>query len=271
MKFNKLFVALMMGGMMVACAPKADPAATAEEGAEAATEVAPKEKTAKDYIAKKSEKDSVAYLIGVNFGSFIKGYNFGDDLSYAQIKKGIEDFIKAKGDFRDPDFNKQFKINPESMNDVFNKYLEKRHNYTALKNKEAGEKFLAANKGRGGVQVTPSGLQYKIISEGSDVKATADADTVWVNYKGTLLDGTVFDETPEGAEPVRMNLNRVIKGWTEGLKLVGEGGEIELYIPSELAYGEGGNQGIEPNSTLIFNVKVSKVGKFVAPAEEEKK
>ncbi|MCR4909981.1 MAG: YigZ family protein [Bacteroidales bacterium] len=122
--------------------------------------------------------------------------------------------------------------------------------------------------GRGGVVTTPTGLQYKIIAEGSDVKA-GPADTVWVNYKGTLLDGTVFDQTAEGADPVRMNLNRVIPGWTEGLQLVGEGGEIELYIPSDLAYGEQGNQGIEPNSTLIFNVKVSKVGKFVAAPEEK--
>ena len=267
MKIYKLMLALAMGGMMVACAPKAE--ATAEEGEEkAAAEVAPKPKTAKDYVSKKSEKDSVAYLIGVNFGSFIKGYNFGDDLSYAQIKKGMKAFIKAKGNFRDPDFNKQFKINPESMNEVFNNYLEKRHNYTSLINKEKGEKFLKANAGRGGVVTTPSGLQYKIIAEGNDVKP-GPVDTVWVNYKGTLLDGTVFDQTAEGAEPARMNLNRVIPGWTEGLQLVGEGGEIELFIPSELAYGEGGSQGIEPNSTLIFNVKVSKVGKFV-PAEEEK-
>ena len=89
----------------------------------------------------------------------------------------------------------------------------------------------------------------------------AAQDTVWVKYCGKLLDGTVFDETAEDAEPVRMQLNRVIKGWTEGLQLVGEGGEIELYIPSNLAYGEQGNQAIEPNSTLIFNVKVDKVGK----------
>ena len=267
MKISKYFFALAMGGMIVACAPKAE-GEPAAESAEEAVEVAPKEKTAKDYISKKSEKDSVAYLVGINFGSFLKGYNFGDDLSFAQIKKGIEDFLKAEGDYRDPEFGKQFKVNPELMNEVFNNYLEKRHNYTSLVNKEAGEKFLKANAGRPGVKTTESGLQYKIIAEGGEVKA-GPADTVWVNYKGTLIDGKVFDETPEGAEPVQMQLNRVIKGWTEGLQLVGEGGEIELFIPASLAYGENGNQGIEPNSPLIFNVKVSKVGKFVPAAEEK--
>ena len=84
MKISKYFFALAMGGMIVACAPKAE-GEPAAESAEEAVEVAPKEKTAKDYISKKSEKDSVAYLVGINFGSFLKGYNFGDDLSFAQI------------------------------------------------------------------------------------------------------------------------------------------------------------------------------------------
>ena len=90
----------------------------------------------------------------------------------------------------------------------------------------------------------------------------APQDTVWVNYKGTLLDGTVVDET----QNMDFVANRVIPGWTEGLGLLGEGGKAVLYIPAELAYGERGNRGIEPNSTLILDVEVLKVGKFV-PAE----
>ncbi|MBQ9548749.1 MAG: FKBP-type peptidyl-prolyl cis-trans isomerase [Bacteroidales bacterium] len=254
MKTNKFFAALLIGAAVVACGPKSAPVAEGEEAV----------KTAKDYQASKATIDSVSYLVGINFGSFIKGYDFGD-LNYAQIKKGISDFVKAKGNFRDPEFNKQFKIDPELMNDLFNNYLEGRRNQKLLINKEAGEKFLAENAKKEGVQVSESGLQYIIVEPGNDVKA-GPADTVWVNYKGTLLDGSVFDETPEGAEPIQMQLSRVIKGWTEGLQLVGEGGKIKLFIPSELAYGEQGNQGIEPNSTLIFDVEVSKVGKV--PAEE---
>lgn len=251
----------MMGATVVACSPKA--AETAEATDEEAVEVV---KTAKDYIPSKAVVDSVSYLIGVNFGSFIKGYDFGD-INYAQMKKGIEDFVKAKGDMRDPDFGKQFKVNPERLNDMFNEYLENRHNYKLLVNKEKGDKFLAQNKAKDGVVETESGLQYRIIEAGNDVHPTA-VDTVWVRYQGKTLDGEVFDEVKEGAEDVEFVLNRVIPGWTEGIQLIGEGGKIELYIPANLAYGERGNQGIEPNSTLIFNVDLNKVGK-VAPAEEE--
>ena len=263
---NKWIMALMMGLTVVACTPK-ETEATTEEGA-APEEIAPKELTAKDYTPSKAQIDSVSYLVGINFGSFIKGYNFGDNLNYSQIVKGIKDFVAAKGSFRDPDFNEQFKINPELMNDMFNEYLENRHNYTLCVNKEAEAKFLAANIKKEGVEETESGLQYKIINAGNENKP-AEVDTVWVNYKGTLINGDVFDETPADAEPVRMVLNRVVKGWQEGLQLIGEGGEIELYVPAALGYGENGTQGIEPNSTLIFNVKLDKVGKFVPAAEEE--
>ena len=263
---NKFISALLLGLAVVACSPKETEPAT-EEGAAPET-VAPKEMTANDYKASKSQIDSVSYLIGINFGSFIKGYNFGDNLNYSQIVKGIKDFVASKGNMRDPEFNEQFKINPELMNDLFNEYLENRHNYTLCVNKEAEAKFLAANKKKDGIVETESGLQYKIINEGNENKPS-EIDTVWVNYKGSLINGDVFDETPADAEPVRMTLNRVVKGWQEGLQLIGEGGEIELYIPAALGYGENGNQGIEPNSTLIFNVKLDKVGKYVAPAVEE--
>lgn len=214
-----------------------------------------------------AEVDSVSYLIGINFGSFIKGYDFGD-VNYAEIKKGMLDFINAEGSQTDDDFTSQFKIDPNEMNRIFNDFLTKRQNYVAAVNKAEGEAFLEANKAKDGVEVTESGLQYKIINEGNDVKAAA-TDTVWVHYRGTLLDGTQFDASPAEGAPVQMMLNRVIKGWTEGLQLVGEGGKIELYIPSDLAYGERGNRSIKPNSTLIFEVEVTKVGK-VAETPEKK-
>ena len=102
-------------------------------------------------------------------------------------------------------------------------------------------------------------LQYTIISAGAEEKV-APQDTVWVNYKGTLLDGTVFDQN----DSTKFVANRVIKGWTEGLGLLGEGGKAILYIPANLAYGERGNRNIAPNSTLIFDVEVLKVGKYIA-------
>ena len=262
MKINKFFLALTMGIAVVACQPKAEQAAEGETDAaatEAAAEVAPKEKTAKDFLPSRSELNDVSYLVGINFGSFIKNYNFGD-LNYAQIRKGMEDFLNAKGNPGQPGFEEQFRVDPNRMNELFNGFLENRRNYTLYTNRDKEEKFLAANAKKEGVQVSASGLQYKIINEGNEVKP-AGADTIWVRYKGQLLDGTVSDQTPEEGESARLYLNRVVRGWTEGLQLIGEGGEIELYIPAKLGYGDNGTRGIEPGATLIFNVSLEKVGK----------
>ncbi|MBR4809106.1 MAG: FKBP-type peptidyl-prolyl cis-trans isomerase [Bacteroidales bacterium] len=267
MKTNKFFFVLALGAAMIACTPKAGEPAV--EGSDETSEVDVKAKTLKDFTPSKAEIDSVSYLIGVNFGSFIKGYDFGD-VNYSKIIAGMKDFVKAKGDFRDPDFGQQFKISPDRINDMFNAYLEKRHNYKLLANKEKGEKFLAANLKKDGVEVTESGLQYKIIEAGDPDLVPSPIDTVEVRYKGTLIDGTVFDETAEGANPARFTLNSVIKGWTEGMQLIGEGGHIELYVPAELAYGESGRPSIEPNSTLIFDIELVHVGKTVSSPEPEK-
>lgn len=276
MKTNKFFSALLMGLAVVACTPKEsgeaaqEPEKSAiEQAAEDAAKL-PKALTAKDFKSSKSEIDSVSYLLGVNFGSFLKSYDFGSDLNYSQMIKGMKDFVNAKGNPRDADFTSQFKINPEAMNELFNAFLQKRQNLVALTNKEAGEKFLAANAKKDGVQVTESGLQYIIVEPGNDVKPSA-ADTVSVHYVGTLLDGSVFDQTEEGADAVTFTLSRVVPGWSEGLQLIGEGGKIKLFIPSNLAYGETGNQVIQPNSTLIFDVTLDKVAKVAEPEAKDEK
>ena len=212
--------------------------------------------------------DSASYLLGVNFGSIIKGNNFADaidELDMAQLKKGIQDFLEAEGSPYDPAFGEQFDIDPNTMNEVLNNFIMQRMNYKAAVNAAEGKEFLAKNAKRADVDTTASGLQYTIIAEGAAEKITPQ-DTVWVNYKGTLLDGTVFDENND-AEGIMFVANRVIAGWTEGLGLVGEGGKMTLYIPANLAYGERGNQAIAPNSTLIFDVEVLKVGKYV-PAQK---
>ena len=213
-----------------------------------------------------ADVDSVSYLIGVNFGSFLKGNNFAEDLkeiNMAEVKKGMEDFLKAEGNPYDPTFGEQFKVNLDRMGDVLNGFISKKQTYKSALNQAKGEAFLAKNALKENVDTTASGLQYTIISEGAEYKVQPQ-DTVWVNYKGTLLDGTVFDEN----DSTQFVANRVIKGWTEGLGLLGEGGKATLYIPAELAYGSRGNRSIEPNSTLIFDVEVLKVGKFV-PKEDK--
>ena len=183
----------------------------------------------------------------------------------AQLKKGMEDFLKAEGNPYEPAFAEQFKINPEQSNRIINDFLTKRKEYKKAVNKKVGEDFLAKNILKENVDSTASGLQYTIIAAGADEKITKQ-DTVWVNYKGTLLDGEVFDQN----DSVQFNLNRVVPGFAEGICLLGEGGKATLYIPSDLAYGVNGNRNIEPNTTLIFDVEILKVGKFV-PKEEEKK
>lgn len=243
MKTSKIFLALALGLAVAACSgqPSGDP-------------------LPKEFQPSKAQVDSVSYLLGINFGSFLKTYDFGSDFNYGEIVKGMKDFVNAKGDVRDADFAKQFKVDPNAMNEMFNNYLEKRRSGISMMNKQKGEKFLEANGKKSDIVTTESGLQYKIIEPGNDVKP-GPQDTVWVRYKGTLLDGTVFDEVPEDAEPIRLMLNRVVSGWTEGLQLIGEGGKIDLYLPSELGYGEQGNQAIGPNSVLNFNVELTKVGK----------
>ncbi len=123
----------------------------------------------------------------------------------------------------------------------------------------ADEQYLTDNAGAEGVQTTASGLQYKVLQEGSGNSPSA-ADTVEVHYEGWLIDGTVFDSSYKRGETISFPLNRVIAGWTEGLQLMKEGGICELTIPSDLGYGAGGAGGsIPPNATLIFKVELIKV------------
>lgn len=125
----------------------------------------------------------------------------------------------------------------------------------ASKNRKAGEAFLAENAERDGVKTTESGLQYEVLEEGEGSQP-GSADTVEVHYTGELLSGEVFDSSRERGEPVSFGLNQVIPGWTEGLQLMSEGARYKLYIPSDLAYGPGGNRAIGPNETLIFDVEL---------------
>ena len=208
-----------------------------------------------------AEVDTVSYLIGINFGSFLKGYSIAEDLkdlNMSEVKKGMQDFLAAEGNQMDPKFLEQFKVNPERMGELINAFISKKQTYKSAYNIAKEKEFLAKNALKANVDTTASGLQYTIIAAGSDEKIQPQ-DTVWVNYKGTLLDGTVFDEN----DSTEFVANRVIRGWTEGLGLLGEGGKAILYIPAELAYGSRGNRNIEPNSTLIFDVEVLKVGKFI--------
>ncbi len=126
-------------------------------------------------------------------------------------------------------------------------------------NLQKGQAFLKENATKPGVHTTPSGLQYKVITEGHG-KSPKATDTVLVHYRGTTIDGTEFDSSYKRNEPISFPLNGVIPGWTEGVQLMKEGGKMELFIPSNLAYGSRGAGGvIAPDSTLIFDIELLKV------------
>jgi FKBP-type peptidyl-prolyl cis-trans isomerase len=133
---------------------------------------------------------------------------------------------------------------------------EEANRQAAEANLAEGEAFLLENGGKGSVVTTASGLQYEVITEGIGGIKPGPGDMVRVHYEGTFLDGTVFDSSYERGTPTEFYLNGVIKGWTEGLQLMSEGSEYRFFIPADLAYGEAGNQGIPPNSTLIFRVEL---------------
>jgi FKBP-type peptidyl-prolyl cis-trans isomerase FklB len=127
------------------------------------------------------------------------------------------------------------------------------------KNKADGEKFLAENAKKEGVKTLPSGLQYREITPGKG-KSPKDTDTVSTHYKGTLIDGTEFDSSYKRGEPVTFPVSGVIAGWTEALQLMKEGAKWQLFIPSNLAYGDrGAGREIGPNATLIFEVELISV------------
>lgn len=167
--------------------------------------------------------------------------------------------------FRDGYEGKESALTQEQMQEVLMAYQKeqeekmiKEMQSKAAENTTKGKEFLAQNGKKEGVKTTASGLQYKVLKEGTG-KSPKATDVVEVNYEGKLIDGTVFDSSYERGEPIEFPLNQVIAGWTEGLQLMKEGGKYEFFIPSSLAYGEAGNAGIEPNSTLIFTVELLKV------------
>lgn len=192
-------------------------------------------------------KQKVSYAIGANIGASLK--NDGIEVELDLFKDGVKDGLAGQNQFTGEQLEEIFK--------QFQEYMTEKQANAANEAKAAGIKFLEENKKDPDVQVTASGLQYKVVTMGDGPKPSATSK-VTVKYTGKLIDGTVFDSTDKnGGEPISFGLNQVIKGWTEGVQLMPTGSKFIFYIPSDLAYGDGGSHGVIPGgATLIFEIEL---------------
>jgi FKBP-type peptidyl-prolyl cis-trans isomerase FkpA len=198
-------------------------------------------------------EQKVSYIIGHNMAKNFK--QNGLELDEAAFILALND-AKAAKDSRISEEDSQ-KVMTEMQEKVTKKQEEERKKI-GEENKAKGTKFLEENKAKEGVKTTASGLQYKIITEGKGATPKL-TDTVTVHYAGKLLDGTEFDSSTKHGQPATFPLDGVIPGWTEVLQLMPQGSKWEVYIPADLAYGEGGQGPIPASSTLIFEIELLEV------------
>lgn len=191
----------------------------------------------------KNQNDSVSYAIGSMVASFYKQQGV-TKLNANLVAKAVNDVYG----------NKKTLLNEEQCNTTVMRYL----NPELSKHVSESEAFLAANQKKAGIKTTPSGLQYEVITEGKGTKPTA-ADTVTVHYRGTLINGTEFDNSFKRGQPISFPLGNVIAGWTEGLQLMSVGSKYKFYIPAQLGYGMNGSGPIPGGAALIFEVELLQV------------
>jgi len=194
----------------------------------------------------KDQKDKVSYSIGLQIGFNLSRQKV--DVIPDMLAAGIKDAIAGKP-----------QLNPDQIKEVmtaFEKDMEQKQKEAGDKNKAEGTKFLEENKKKEGVKTTASGLQYKVIKDGNGAQPKK-TDTVTVNYRGTLINGTEFDSSYKRGQPATFPVSGVIPGWSEALQLMKVGSKYQVWVPSNLAYGERAvSAEMGPNSTLIFDVEL---------------
>lgn len=194
--------------------------------------------------------------------NYIVGQNMALNLQQSGLTLEPEAFAQGLRDVRNGAESRLTDEEKEVVMQTFQEQAMAKHEEELRKlsdtNLAEGQAYLEANKAKDGVQVTDSGLQYRVITEGEGVKPS-ETDTVTVHYSGKLIDGTEFDSSYARGEPVNFPVNGVIAGWTEALQLMPQGSKWELVIPSDLAYGPGGNGPIPPNAVLVFEVELLEV------------
>ncbi|MCP5145542.1 MAG: FKBP-type peptidyl-prolyl cis-trans isomerase [Gammaproteobacteria bacterium] len=193
--------------------------------------------------------------------SYLIGFNQANSLKQQGVELDVEAFTAG---MRDQDSGTDSRIPESDAEAVFGEYQQKlmaaaqeKQAAAGATNRAASEAFLAENQNKEGVMTTASGLQYKVLTEGTGPKPTPQS-TVSVHYTGRLVDGTVFDSSVERGTPAEFGVTQVIPGWTEALQLMNEGSKWEIYLPSDLAYGENAPPAIGPNQALIFEVELLK-------------
>src|SRR5271170_4105359 len=209
----------------------------------------------------KTDKDKESYAIGMNIGKSI--HRDGVDVDPNILLRGMKDAIAGGKTVLTEDEAKTVMTNLQAN---LRKDQAEKAQLAGEANKKAGDAFLAANKTKDGVVTLTSGLQYKILTQGTGPKPAA-TDTVVCNYKGTLLDNTEFDSSYSRNQPLTIPVSGVIKGWTEALQLMPVGSKWQLFIPSDLAYGPQAKGPIGPNSTLIFEVELLSIQEKKEPAK----
>ena len=195
----------------------------------------------------KTPVDSFSYALGMNIANNLKQQGI-DVVSYAAMQKAMQDIYKKNTPL----------LNENQANMTIQEKLKENQAKKLAKVKEEGEAFLAANAKRPGVITLPDGLQYEVIKKSDSVSASPTLqDTVVTNYKGTLIDGTEFDNSYKRGQPLTLPVGGVIKGWTEALQLMHVGDKWKIYIPSELGYGErGAGNAIPGGATLVFEMEL---------------
>ncbi|WP_413736757.1 FKBP-type peptidyl-prolyl cis-trans isomerase [Sodalis sp. RH21] len=244
----------------------ADPAATAGATATAPA-TAPANATSDKF---KSSEEQAAYALGASLGRYMDNSlkeqeKLGIKLDKDQLIAGVQDAFGNKSKLTDEEIEATLQGFEARVKQAAQAKMEQE----AKDNADKGDKFRADYAKQKGVKKTPGGVLYKVEKPGTG-KAPTNSDTVVVNYKGTLADGTEFDNSYKRGEPLSFRLDGVIPGWTEGLKEIHKGGKIELVIPPEQAYGKTGVPGIPANSTLIFEVELLDIKPAAKPAEGAK-
>ncbi len=200
-------------------------------------------------------KDKNSYTLGYTFGKNMK--ESGVDLKTDTLLEGIRDGLEAKVPVMGQDEMRETLTRLEEQMRIARQKITKE---SSAKNIEEGKAFLDKNKEKQGVKTFPDGLQYKVLSEGSGPTPSA-TDTVTVNYRGSLIDGTLFDSSYTRGEPTTLRVDGVIPGWTEALQHMKTGAKWQIFVPPELGYGARPNNRIPPNSTLIFEIELLSIAK----------